>query len=123
MNSILIVSLALLGLGISSYLLKTKLRHERLVCFLGDEDCDAVVKSKYGYLFKIPNELLGVLYYFCMIAGILLAVPFALLQFAAVLALTSSLILVFVQAFVLKKWCEWCLATAVINLLLFFFVI
>lgn len=117
-----IIVLAALGFGISSYLLKVKLRHEKLICFLG-EDCDHVVKSKYGYLFKIPNEALGVLYYAGMILGVLFSVNVLLLQTATVFALTASLFLVIIQAFVLKKWCEWCISTALINLALFLLVI
>ena len=117
-----VLGLSALGLVISLYLLYVKLRNKKLICFLG-EDCDAVVKSKYGSFFKIPNEALGMLYYAAMIIGTALAINILFLQAAAVLALTASLILVAVQAFVLKKWCEWCLATALINLALFVLVI
>jgi len=117
-----VLGLSALGLGISLYLLYVKLRNKKLICFLG-EDCDAVVKSKYGYLFKIPNEVLGVLYYAGMIAGTVLAINILFLQAAAVLALVASLALVVIQAFFLKKWCEWCIATALINLALFLLVI
>jgi len=119
----MVVILSLIGFLISGYLLKVKLLHEKLVCFLGDKDCDAVVKSKYGSFFKIPNEALGMLYYAAMIVGTVFAISVFFLQAAAVLALVASLVLVVVQAFVLKKWCEWCLATAFINLLLFLIVI
>ncbi|MDO8633320.1 MAG: vitamin K epoxide reductase family protein [bacterium] len=117
-----VLGLSALGLVISLYLLYVKLRNKKLICFLG-EDCDAVVKSKYGYLFKIPNEALGVLYYTGMIVGTVLAVNILFLQAAAVLALVASLALVVIQAFFLKKWCEWCMATALINLALFLLVI
>lgn len=122
MNDFLILGLAAVGFLVSSYLLKVKLLHEKLVCFLG-EDCDVVVKSKYGATFGIPNELFGVLYYAGMFAGTLFSLPIVLLQTASILALSASLFLVLVQAFFLKKWCEWCMSTALVNLLLFLLVI
>lgn len=122
MNKSLILGLAAVGFLVSSYLLKVKLRNEKLVCFLG-EDCDAVVKSKYGSTFGVPNELFGVLYYAGMFGGTVFSLPAILLQTASVFALSASLFLVFVQAFFLKKWCEWCLSTALINLALFLLVI
>lgn len=122
MSFSLVLGLSALGLIISLYLLYVKLRNKKLICFLG-EDCDAVVKSKYGYLFKVPNEVLGVLYYASMIMGMIFAINILFLQIAAILALTASLMLVVIQAFFLKKWCEWCISTAFINLLLFLIVI
>jgi len=121
--------LALIGLADASYLLYKKLRKEKLVCFLGD-DCDRVSKSKYGYFFGIPNELLGIGFYllalglfvFSLLGGItILGIPLlSLLLFAAIPASLASLYLLFIQASILKEWCEWCILSAFVNFLILF---
>ena len=116
--------LGLLGLGTSLYLLSKKLKNEKIVCFLG-QDCDTVVKSKYGSLLGFPNEIMGTLFYLGVMGAILLMAQGreALLGFsilvsvrgAAVLAFLASLYLLYVQAFKLRMWCEYCIASAIIN--------
>ena len=124
--------LALIGLADASYLLYKKLKKEKLVCFFG-QDCDKVSKSKYGYFFGIPNEVFGIGFYLftlglfvfsllgvTTILGISLL---SLLLFAVVLASLASLYLLFIQAFILKQWCEWCVLSAFVNFLILFLVL
>ena len=116
--------LAFLGFLDSAYLLIKKLKNEKLVCFIGN-DCEKVVKSKYGSLLGFPNEVLGVLFYLGVVGAILLMAQgsavllgfsiLILVRSAAVLALFGSLYLLYVQAFKLKMWCEYCIASALIN--------
>lgn len=111
--TLFLMVLALLGLADSVYLLLKKLKNEKIICFLG-KDCDAVVKSKYGKTLGVPNETLGILFYLVVLGGAPLNFIF-LLRIAAVLAALASLYLIGVQAFRLKMWCEYCVASAVIN--------
>ena len=124
--------LALIGLADASYLVYKKLKKEKLVCFFG-QDCDKVSKSKYGYFFGIPNEVFGIGFYLftlglfvfsllgvTTILGISLL---SLLLFAVVLASLASLYLLFIQAFILKQWCEWCVLSAFVNFLILFLVL
>ena len=121
--------LALIGLADASYLLYKKLRKEKLVCFIWD-DCDKVTKSKYGYLLGIPNEFFGVGFYLFALAlfvisllgnTMILGFPLLfLLLFAVIPASLVSLYLLFVQAFILREWCEWCILSAIINFLILF---
>lgn len=133
MISIWIPIFAFIGLLDSAYLLYKKLRHEKLACLIG-EDCDKVVKSKYGYVAGVPNEAFGLAYYlfalgtfgYAAIGGPFLAgvsIVF-LLKIATVLASFASVYLLVIQAFVLKEWCEYCLLSAFVNfdiLLILFF--
>jgi len=124
--------LALIGLADASYLLYTKLKGEKLVCFLG-YDCNKVSKSTYGYFFGIPNEVFGigfyvfvlVLFVFSLLGTVaILGIPLAsLLLFAVIPASLASLYLLFVQAVVLKKWCEWCILSAFVNFFILFLVL
>ena len=119
--------LALLGLVDSLYLLLKKLKNEKIVCFLG-KDCDTVVKSAYGRLLGFPNEALGILFYLGVVGAVILMAQgvevlfgFSILVFlrsAAVLAFLASLYLLYVQAFKLKMWCEYCIVSAAINTLI-----
>ena len=132
MFSFWIPLLALIGLADASYLLYKKLKKEKLVCFFG-EDCDRVTKSKYGYSFGIPNEVLGVGFYLFTLAlfvlsqlgnTMLFGVPLlSLLLLAVILASLASLYLLFLQAFILKEWCEWCVLSAFVNFLILFFIL
>lgn len=116
--------LAILGLLISAYILYAKGWNKKLVCLIG-EDCDRVVKSRYGYLFfGIPNELFGVVYY--ALAAMLFGADVgtrSLFPAIAAIAFLASLYLAAVQAFVLREWCEFCLITAAINGIILFFIL
>jgi uncharacterized membrane protein len=116
--------LSLLGLGVSLYLLSKKLKNEKIVCFLG-QDCDTVVKSKYGKTFGIPNEVPGILFYLIVFGGVLLLNLeketilglnlVSLLRATAIFASLASLYLLWAQAFKLRMWCEYCIASLLIN--------
>lgn len=127
MISFWILPLALIGLADALYLLRKKMRGEKLVCFMGD-DCDKVVKSKYGYIAGIPNEFLGAGFYISAFILFLLGFlgretiagfsPESILLILAVPASLASLYLLGIQAFVLKEWCEYCLLSALVNFLI-----
>lgn len=124
MISFWIPVLTFIGLANASYLLYKKVKNERLTCLIG-EDCDIVTKSKYGYLFGIPNEVIGIGFYvlvlvllFLFFLGVssILGFPIgALLLTLAIPASLASLYLLGIQAFVLKKWCDYCVLSVLIN--------
>lgn len=131
MNEIFIVILAVVGFVISYYIYKNKRDNKKLTCIIG-QDCNKVVSSKYAKTLGVPNEVLGLVYYTLLIvllpiltlfAFLQLPIIFILLKIAVTLAAITSLILIFIQAFVIKEWCEWCLGTAVINILIFILVV
>jgi len=132
MISLWILVLALIGLADASYLLRTKLQKKKLACFIGN-DCDRVTKSRYGYLFGIPNEVFGLAFYLFVIAlfvlsllgvSVIAGIPLlSLLLAGAIPAFLVSLYLLGVQAIILKGWCEWCLLSAFVNLLILFIVL
>lgn len=121
--------LALIGLADALYLFYKKLKKEKLVCFLWDE-CDEVSKSKYGYFFGIPNEVFGIAFYVFVLGlfilsllgtTIIFGVPLhSLLLFVAIPASLASLYLLLLQAAILKKWCEWCVLSSLVNFLILF---
>lgn len=116
--------LALVGLVNATYLLYKKARNEKLTCFIG-HDCDSVTKSKYGHIFGIPNEVVGIGFYVLVLVlfflswlGVasILGIPLgALLLTLAIPASLTSLYLLGIQALVLKKWCDWCILSVLVN--------
>jgi uncharacterized membrane protein len=94
--------------------------------------CDEVTRSRYSRFFGVPVELLGVLYYggvsafyifYKLVFGVAIH-PTTLFITSAVtcFAFIFSLYLVFIQSFVLRKWCTWCLFSAGFSTLIFIVV-
>lgn len=88
--------------------------------------CEKVLTSQYSELFGLPVALLGVAYYFAVfaLAGGYLAVKHAaLLLYAASVpffGLVWTIWFLYVQAFVLRAFCLYCLLSAAITLALVF---
>jgi uncharacterized membrane protein len=128
MITIWILPLALSGFAVSWYIYRTKRKHKKLVCIIG-KDCNRVVESKYNTLLGIPNEILGLLYYafvILLVLGILLEIErvgpvtllFALVASGFIAAFFSTVLLI-IQAFMLRKWCEYCIVSAGISIAIF----
>jgi len=94
-----------------------------LVCMIGF-DCHNVVHSDYAKFFGIHVEVLGMFYYgaialfyffLLFIANIL---PVILVDFMVLLSFTAfffSAYLIAVQLFILKKFCSWCIVSALVS--------
>jgi len=128
MISLWILPLAIGGLAVSWLIYHKKNKNEKLVCIIG-KDCDTVIHSQYSKTLGIPNEILGILYYALVVALAILSyiglemigpvpLPFFLLIIAGAAAI-FSIVLIFIQAFVLKEWCEYCLVSATISIVIF----
>jgi len=115
------VWLGLIGAGASAYVWHKQVTPGRVIC-LGS-GCAAVIRSRYGRLLGIPNGALGVAYFLGVAAVPLLAPwlpgirPLALL--ATSVALVLYVYLTYLQFFVLRALCNWCLLSAVVTALLF----
>ncbi|MEX2369139.1 MAG: vitamin K epoxide reductase family protein [Candidatus Paceibacterota bacterium] len=119
-----IVAAGLAGLGVAINIYQTKQHGRQLVCPTGS-DCNAVVTSKYAKFFGISLEYWGLGYYSLIVLAYitLIFVPqifsptliLAVIIFS-VLAGLFSLYLLFVQAVLLRKWCIWCILSALLSL-------
>lgn len=120
--------LAIIGIVLAYYVWSKKSRKEKLVCIIG-KDCSKVVESKYGKTLGIDNTLLGMIYYvFVIIASLVAILDSAALTFnlfttgflvISGAAALFSLYLAFVQLFILKELCEYCLGSTLIAILIF----
>jgi len=119
-----LIVLALLGIADSGYLIWKRARKEELACPIGGHDCNIVVESKWSSMFGVKNDILGLVFYLFLIAGaFLLLKEFQFVRYvifaASALALLASAYLFYVQSRILKKYCFYCLLSALINLLVF----
>jgi uncharacterized membrane protein len=115
--------LALLGLGVAGYLAYVETRQVAAVCGpVGD--CNAVQASPYARLFGVlPVGVLGAMGYVALLAAWLwgrygrgrLAELAPLAVFAlALFGVLFSLYLTYLEPFVIRAVCAWCLTSAVI---------
>lgn len=120
------ILLSAAGLINASYLTYKHFQKKPLVCPI-NHDCNAVVESKWGDFLGVRNEILGVLFYAAMLAGILISLTApnflpllpTLLFIGAAIGLVFSIILTLIQKFAIKEFCFYCLISAGISLLLF----
>jgi len=122
--SSLIPLLSLLGLVISLYVWRSQRSGRPIACWT--RDCDRVIRSPYSRLLGVHNSAIGI-WVFLMIllltlfpqAGVRLPPYLAALVSALLILLSSvgtlvSLYLAYVQLFVLKGICNWCLTSALL---------
>lgn len=127
-----LIGLALIGIVISLYILRSKTQNKQMVCLPG-QNCTAVVNSKYGKTFGIENTYLGLTYYgFIVAIGIteFFSPEFVALTLVSLtkiissgMAVLFSAYLTYAQAFILKDWCHWCISSGIINLSIFLIII
>jgi len=108
--------LALVGLADSVYLTVTHLTGENVVC-VASSGCSEVLSSSYASVGNIPLGAFGALGYFTAFSLATLAAfgyAWARSFLAVVVAgmLATTLWLLYVQAFVLHAFCDFCLLSA-----------
>jgi len=112
--------LSLGGLADSIYLTVTHLTGEDITC-IASSGCSEVLSSAYSSVGKIPLGAFGALGYFVAFSLATLAAfgyPRAQILLTVVVAgmLATTLWLLYVQAFVLHAFCDFCLLSAALTL-------
>jgi uncharacterized membrane protein len=114
----MIFILGLVGFLISSYLFFIGTRNNSPVC-LSNSGCDFVLKSNYSKFLGLSVALWGVLYF----SSILILNYFEkyknLLKIIASLGFLFALYLIYIQSFVLKSFCFYCLIADISTILIF----
>ena len=132
MSSSLILNFVLLFAGVAGFTLAFYIYHckhkkQPLVCPIHGS-CDVVTGSDYAKFLGIPVELLGMAYYTVVVlfhgaviadAGMYTSTIAGLALALSGFAFLFSLYLIWIQAFVLKHWCTWCLCSAFLCALIF----
>jgi uncharacterized membrane protein len=125
---IIIFFLALWGILLCKKIYNEKKTDGPLVCPLG-ADCGVIVTGKFSSFLGIGLEVWGGLYYFFILIAYTIFYTFnfsfepnlSLIVVAiSGLGFLMSLALTFIQAFVIKTWCTWCLTSAALSTAIFF---
>jgi len=113
-----IISLILILLGLldSAYLTYIHYAPEQLTCSI-KRGCDIVNLSKYATLWGIPVAAYGIFFY--LVGGFIIVNKQRFLLAWTIIGLLVSAYLTYLEAFVIKAWCQWCLVSAIIIILLF----
>ncbi len=115
------------GFFLASYVYTKKHKQENLVCPMNGS-CDEVVNSRYSKFLGLPVEVLGMIYYafIVLVYSAMHLYPHVFSDVAkffitgiTVGAFFFSVYLVTIQAFILKKWCTWCLFSAGFSTFIF----
>ena len=122
---ILITLLSLVGLFDSSYLTATHFSDTTLDCSIV-KGCDLVLQSPYSEIVGIPTAFFGILFYltiFLLSVFILLnpekkKLVFKLASVASV-GFLASLTFIYLQAFVINAWCQFCILSAITSTIIF----
>ncbi len=122
----LLLVFTILGALVAGYLTYIYLFDANVLC-TGVGGCDAVKASRYSYVMGIPVAVIGLIGYLAILAGVLLekASPQAE-QYGPVLVFGMSLVgllysiyLTYLELAVIKAVCPYCVASAVIMLVVF----
>lgn len=123
---VFILVFAFLGLADSAYLAQHEASGVPLLCNIQNlSGCNIVAASEYSRLFGIPLAEYGVLFY--SILFVLAALELVIfnrllrriLQAISLVGIISSLYFTFVQVSFIGAFCVYCLASAIIALLIF----
>ena len=111
--------LAVAGLADATYLTASHLSGETVTC-LASTRCSEVLTSKYATLAGVPLALVGAIGYFIVFTAATLA-AFGMENARRVLTIMigvmfiGTLWLLYLQAFVIKAYCDYCLLSAAIT--------
>lgn len=123
---ILILILAFCGLADSAYLTQHELSGTPLLCNVQNlSGCNIVAASRYSHVFGIPLAEFGVLFYgIIFVLAALEMVIFdqlvrRVLQGLSLIGLIASFFFTIIQIFFIGALCIYCVASAIIALLIF----
>jgi len=122
-----LIILAILGIINTLYLIISRLNKRKLICPI-NQDCNKVVESKWGKIFYINNDYLGLLYYLFILIG-LLYLNFVsenilfIMKIVSIVSLSFSIFLFYIQVKIIKSYCFYCILSLLLNFLIFISII
>jgi len=110
---------SLIGLGDAIYLTVQDLTGESLRCTI-ISGCSEVLSSKYAHVGPVPLATIGAIAYFIVFSLAVLAAfgyGFArpLILIIVILMFLATLWLLYLQAFVIRHFCQYCLLSAAVT--------
>lgn len=119
-----IIILSLVGFTDAAFLFAKRLSGTPIPCFI-TTGCDEVSKSPYSVMFGVPLSLWGVLFYLGTGFLALLYIDTKnlivakLIPVATTLGFLSSCYFIYVQKYLIKAFCVYCLLSALVATILF----
>lgn len=126
-SELALLFLSLSGFFLSLYIFFKRKYKEKLKCVIGKE-CNRVLYSKFSSQFGVSNEIMGIIYYSLIFISSLLFLTYPnILNYFLTLsrtivvgvAMLFSIYLSTIQIFILREYCEYCLAANLINVFIF----
>lgn len=116
----LLFTLSAIGISETVYLIKKRKIGEKPFCVLG-ESCHVVLESRYNRLLYIHNDVLGLVFYIAILLVTALLVIGTgqkqtldfLARFLIFGGVVVSGVLLYIQWKIIKKWCFWCIGSAI----------
>jgi uncharacterized membrane protein len=118
--AIWIAAIALIGVGIATYLVYIHYAGIKPICAAGNGGCEKVQTSDFAKLAGIPVADLGLAGYLAILASLFVRGDLGRLAGAAI-ALSGfgfSMYLTYREIFTIKAICQWCVGSAVLMTLL-----
>lgn len=119
-----ILALAFCGMAVSAYIAQQEISGAPLICDISSlSGCNVVVDSPYSHVFGISLAQLGLLFYTILFVVAAFELVFfnqalrRILQMFAVFGIISSIYSVITQAFFIRAYCIYCLASVLITIL------
>lgn len=118
---------SIIGLIVSGYLSYVKIFHTPIYCTPGLGDCQSVNSSRWSELWGIPVALIGLVGYLCILFIVFLSHKVTLIkthtsEFLFGLGLFGFLFsayLTYLELFVLRTICQWCILSALCMTVIF----
>ena len=114
-KQLILYLLCIAGILVSMYLSYTKVTSSSIVC--GYEGCNKVQASKYSEIFGIPMGFFGIGFYFVLFA-LINKNKTKLVKYLLLWGIIYSTYLTYLELFVIKAICAWCVSSFVIIILL-----
>ena len=127
-TSWVILLLSFVGFLDAAYLTIKKFFTSPLPCYIF-QGCETVTTSPYSSIFGVPLSLLGAIFYLAIFIMIVRFFEtnsskyFKSVFFLAVLGFLMDIYLVYIQGFVLKTFCFYCVVSAIVSTLIFLLVL
>lgn len=118
----ILVIIASIGLIDAGYLTVKHYQKTGVLCTISGS-CEKVLNSDYSVIFGVPVAALGAFFYFTVLViavhMLLQKTHIKLLPIWATTGFVMTLYLLFLQAFVLEAWCQYCIFSAITSTTIF----
>lgn len=120
----IILFLSILNLIVSSYLFYLDLKKEVPFCLI-NSGCEFILQNKYSRIFNIPIAFLGIVYFLILLifSFLIFKGKNYLIKFFKIITTFGflfALYLIYLQFFVIKSFCQYCLVVDFSTIIIFF---